>query len=112
MCGIALHLNSSGWATPLDLELIRHRGPDSRGEWNSPGGHYCLGNTRLPIRELSTSLAHSPMQPPPGTWSVGSAGWGPSVVDRVKGMRAFAIYDAARKELFLARNRLGQKPLY
>lgn len=42
----------------------------------------------------------------------GYARWGREVVDHLKGMFAFAIYDAARKELFLARDRLGIKPLY
>jgi len=144
MCGIALHLNSSGWATPLDLERIRHRGPDSRGEWNSPGGHYWLGNTRLAIVDLSSTGAQPMMDPATGnvivtngeiynhravreklgpnvdwrgtsdteTLLVGYARWGRSVVDHVKGIFAFAIYDATRKELFLARDRLGQKPLY
>jgi asparagine synthase (glutamine-hydrolysing) len=42
-------------------------------------------------------------------------GWeeyGPAVVDRLHGMFAFAIYDARRRELFAARDRLGKKPLY
>lgn len=144
MCGIAVHFSSSGWATPLNLELIRHRGPDSRGEWISPGGHYWLGNTRLAIVDLSTTGAQPMMDPATGnvivtngeiynhravreklgpnvdwrgtsdteTLLVGYARWGRSVVDHVKGMFAFAIYDATRRELFLARDRLGQKPLY
>jgi asparagine synthase (glutamine-hydrolysing) len=46
------------------------------------------------------------------TLLVGYARWGRGVVDRLKGMFAFAIFDAGRNELFLARDRLGQKPLY
>ncbi|MFN2621926.1 MAG: asparagine synthase (glutamine-hydrolyzing) [Chthoniobacterales bacterium] len=144
MCGIAVHFNSLGWAIPLDLDLIRHRGPDSRGEWSSPGGRYWLGNTRLAIVDLSPTGAQPMMDPATGnvivtngeiynhravreklgpnvnwrgtsdteTLLVGYARWGRAVVDHLKGMFAFAIYDAARKELFLARDRLGQKPLY
>jgi asparagine synthase (glutamine-hydrolysing) len=42
----------------------------------------------------------------------GYARWGHDVLHRIKGMFAFAIYDNARQELFLARDRLGIKPLY
>jgi asparagine synthase (glutamine-hydrolysing) len=42
----------------------------------------------------------------------GYAHWGHGVLDRIKGMFAFAIYDSARQELFVARDRLGIKPLY
>jgi asparagine synthase (glutamine-hydrolysing) len=38
--------------------------------------------------------------------------WGPRVVDHLTGMFAFAISDAKRAELFVARDRLGIKPLY
>jgi asparagine synthase (glutamine-hydrolysing) len=38
--------------------------------------------------------------------------WGPACVDRFNGMFAFAIFDARARQLFLARDRYGIKPLY
>lgn len=144
MCGIAVHFNSLGQATPLDLDLIHHRGPDSRGEWTSRDGRFWLGSTRLAIVDLSPTGAQPMTDPATGnvivtngeiynhravrdklgpnvewrgtsdteTLLLGYARWGRAVLDHLRGMFAFAIYDAARKELFLARDRLGQKPLY
>lgn len=144
MCGIAVHFNSSGRATPLDLALIHHRGPDSAGEWTSPDGRVWLGNTRLAIVDLSPAGAQPMVDPATGNVIVvngeiynhrelrarlgpdvpwrgtsdtetllhGYARWGREVVAHAKGMFACAIYDAAREELFLARDRLGIKPLY
>jgi asparagine synthase (glutamine-hydrolysing) len=144
MCGIAVHFNSLGQATGLDLDLIHHRGPDSRGEWRSPDGRCWLGNTRLAIVDLSPTGAQPMTDPATGnvlvtngeiynhlavreklgrnvdwrgtsdteTLLLGYARWGHGVLEHLKGMFAFAIYDAARNELFLARDRLGIKPLY
>ena len=144
MCGIAVHFNAAGQATPLDLELIHHRGPDSRGEWTSPDGRCWLGNTRLAIVDLSPTGAQPMADPETGnvvavngeiynhralreqlgpnvnwrgtsdteTLLQGYGRWGRAVVDHLKGMFAFAIYDATLGELFLARDRLGIKPLY
>ncbi|MEY3284011.1 MAG: hypothetical protein RIR86_2024, partial [Acidobacteriota bacterium] len=38
--------------------------------------------------------------------------WGRKLVDRLNGMFAFAIYDSQQGQVFIARDRLGVKPLY
>ena len=38
--------------------------------------------------------------------------WGESIVQKLNGMFAFAIYDATRQKIFCSRDRLGVKPFY
>jgi asparagine synthase (glutamine-hydrolysing) len=143
MCGIAAHFNFRGPATPLNLQLIAHRGPDAAGEWVSADRRFWLGNTRLAVLDLSPAGAQPMVDSATGnvivvngeiynhhalrtelgdvdwrgtsdteTLLLGYARWGHRLLDRLKGMFAFVIYDHARREFFVARDRLGIKPLY
>lgn len=42
----------------------------------------------------------------------GYAQWGEGILDRLRGMFAFVIYDAPKRKLFFARDPFGIKPLY
>jgi asparagine synthase (glutamine-hydrolysing) len=143
MCGIAAHFNFRGPATPLNLQLLAHRGPDAAGEWISADHRFWLGNTRLAILDLSPTGGQPMIDSATGnvivvngeiynhralrtelgdadwrgtsdteTLLLGYARWGHRLLDRLKGMFAFVIYDHARQEFFVARDRLGIKPLY
>jgi asparagine synthase (glutamine-hydrolysing) len=42
----------------------------------------------------------------------GYRAWGDAVIDKLRGMFAFALWDRTRQRLLLARDRIGKKPLY
>src|SRR5919198_999572 len=145
MCGIAADFRVKGRAEPVPLASLRHRGPDSEGEWWSEDRSVWLGHTRLAILELSPAGAQPMRDPASGnvivfngeiynhrelrerlapyhpfwqgssdteTLLVAYRRWKSGMLSRLKGMFALAIYDAAEKSLFVARDRLGIKPLY
>ncbi len=117
-----------------------HRGPDGDGVWTAPG--VGLGHRRLSIIDLEGSpqpmsdgdltisyngeiynfaelradlIAGGVRFRTKGDTEVllhGWRAWGPSMLDRLNGMFAFAIHDAGARVLFLARDRLGVKPLH
>ncbi len=123
-------------------DALSHRGPDGSGVWTAPGiglGHrrlsiIDLGGGAQPMltederfaltfngeiynfqelrRELE-ALGH-PFRTNSDSEVILQAyrEWGPNCVERLHGMFAFAIYDAANRTLLLARDRLGVKPLH
>ena len=123
-------------------DAIAHRGPDGQGIWTAPGvglGHRRLSiidvaGSPQPMastderamlvfngeiynyRELREELRGSGAQfHTDGDSEVILAAWqkwGPACLPRLHGMFAFAIYDKAARTLFLARDRLGVKPLF
>lgn len=121
--------------------LLRHRGPDGGAYWAEPGvflGHRRLaiidiagglqpmpsGDGRVVLllngeiynyRELREELSARGVRfrTTSDTEALveGYRVWGADVVTRLDGMFAIAAYDRVTRELFLARDRLGEKPL-
>ena len=123
-------------------DAIAHRGPDSADIWTSPGvglgfrrlaiidlvtgdqpmksddgRHVLVFNGEIynyrELREELTARGHQ-FRTTSDTEVILAAyrQWGPVCVERLNGMFAFAIHDVADQSLFLARDRLGVKPLY
>lgn len=123
-------------------DAIAHRGPDGSGVWTAPGiglGHrrlsiIDLGGGAQPMltederfalsfngeiynfQELRKELeavghqfrTHSDSEVILEAYRA----WGAKCVERLHGMFVFALYDQANRQLLLARDRLGVKPLY
>ncbi|HEX8466248.1 MAG TPA: XrtA/PEP-CTERM system amidotransferase [Allosphingosinicella sp.] len=123
-------------------DTLAHRGPDGSGVWTAPGvglGHRRLSIIDLatgdqPMRSADGELAlsyngeiynfrevraqlegfghkfrtESDTEVILASWRQ----WGPDCLSRFNGMFAFALYDRDQDCLFLARDRIGVKPLY
>lgn len=123
-------------------DALAHRGPDGDGIWLAPGvglGHrrlsiidlaggaqpmasgdgqavlifngeiYNFLEVRAELERLGHRFrTHSDTEVILHAWQR----WGPECLARLNGMFAFAIHDARQGGLFLARDRLGVKPLY
>jgi asparagine synthase (glutamine-hydrolysing) len=121
---------------------LRHRGPDEEGYWvegalalgmtrlrvvDPAGGRQPMANeddtvqvvyngeiyNHADLRRELESRGHR-FRTRSDTEAVVHAyeEWGPACVERFNGMFAFAVWDARARRLFLARDRLGIKPLY
>jgi len=122
-------------------DAIAHRGPDAAGVWKndqlalghrrlsiidlSPAGNQPFisadGKTVIVFngeiynyRELKTQLGDFNFRTNSDTEVLLAAWfkWGKECVHRLDGMFAFAIWDNDKQELFIARDRMGVKPLY
>jgi asparagine synthase (glutamine-hydrolysing) len=96
----------------IDLSALGHQpmlSADRRTAVVFNGEIYCFRELR---RELEAQGARFASESDTEVLLEGFRRWGDGVVDRLVGMFAFAIWDADRRELFLARDRAGEKPLY
>ncbi len=121
--------------------LLEHRGPDGEGTWVHDRGSVGFAHRRLSIidldhgqqpmgdelgnqvtfngeiynyLELREELGRETFRTHSDTEVLLRAyrEWGPSCVDHLRGMFAFAIWDESRQRLFCARDRFGIKPFY
>ena len=123
-------------------DALAHRGPDGSGVWTAPGvglGHRRLSiidlegspqpmhsadgravivfngeiyNYRALRRSLEAEGAAFRTDGDTETILAAWRRWGPDCLSRLDGMFALALYDLDRRQLFLARDRLGVKPLF
>ena len=121
--------------------LLAHRGPDGAGSWVQPERRVGFAHRRLSIIDLDTGQqpmhhpaghvitfngeiynylelreelgaerfrTHSDTEVILEAWDR----WGEGCLDRLRGMFAFALWDAREGRLFCARDRFGIKPFY
>jgi asparagine synthase (glutamine-hydrolysing) len=123
-------------------DVQAHRGPDGSGVWTAPGvglGHRRLsvidvsGSPQpmttedgaltvvyngeiynyLDLRaELSALGARFVTSGDTEVLLHAWSAWGPAMLGRLNGMFAFALHDSRRQSLFLARDRMGTKPIH
>lgn len=142
MCGIAGSLNLPKIPLEQVYSLMRHRGPDAKGvlEEKTSGGVLQLFHARLSIQDLSAD-SNQPMDlghlsivfngeiynhlqlrnKLPYSFKTHSdtetllalyLHYGVEFLDKLDGMFAFVIFDRKQQRLFLARDRMGKKPLF
>ena len=123
-------------------DRLAHRGPDDEGIWLDPDHQLGLGHRRLSILDLSSAghqpmrtpcgltivfngeiynfndlyhlVSDFPFKSRSDTEMILALykKYGQDCLQHLNGMFAFAIWDPDKKELFLARDRVGKKPLY
>jgi asparagine synthase (glutamine-hydrolysing) len=123
-------------------DLQRHRGPDGEGTWVSADGRVALAHVRLSIIDLSPAAAqpmsaasgnvityngeiynYIELRKELGEGSFRTTSdtevilrayerWGERCVEHLRGMFAFALWDARAERLFVARDRFGMKPFH
>ena len=126
----------------LAVDTLIHRGPDERGVWQGPGiflgmrrlSIIDLAEGQQPIWNEDRSCCivyngelYNYLELRPQLIAAGHQfrthsdtevilhayeEWGADCLQRFNGMFAFAIWDSRRNQLFLARDRIGIKPLY
>lgn len=124
------------------LARIRHRGPDGEGTFAQGGMAFAHARLSIiDLTDAAAQPMHDPdtgnviiyngeiynyadiareLGSGPAGMSRGDTAallraygrWGVDALARLRGMFAFAIWDAARRKVFLARDRFGMKPLY
>ena len=124
------------------LSVITHRGPDDQGVWVGPGvglgmrrlaiidlggGHQPMSNEDDSLWIVFNGEVYNYRELRPALEAKGHRfrtqsdtevilhlyeEEGEACVGRLRGMFAFAVWDVPRQRLFLARDRLGKKPLF